>query len=133
MKTILLVRHAKSSWDNPSDTDAERPLNEKGKKNAPEMAARLVQRNIPIDAFLSSRAQRAMSTAAFFARAYGKKAGDIITVPELYLANTDAFTRTIFQAPAEASGIAPARQRADQQQNENNDENCAECHKTLLS
>jgi len=106
MKTILLVRHAKSSWDNPSDTDAERPLNERGKKNAPEMAARLVQRNIPIDAFLSSPAQRAMSTAAFFARAYGKKAGDIITVPELYLANTDAFTRTIFQAPAEASAIA---------------------------
>lgn len=106
MKTILLVRHAKSSWDNPSDTDAERPLNERGKRNAPEMAARLVQKKIRIDSFLSSPAKRAMSTAEIFAKAYGRKARDIITVPELYLANADAFMRTIAQAPAEASSIA---------------------------
>jgi phosphohistidine phosphatase len=106
MKTILLVRHAKSSWENFSVTDAERPLNERGKKNAPEMAARLLSKNIKIDSFLSSPAKRAFSTAKLFIEVYGRKSKEIILIPELYMANSAAFTKAIHNAPAAASSIA---------------------------
>ncbi len=46
LKTLLLIRHAKSSWDDPELTDYERPLNERGKKDAPAMAEKLYERGI---------------------------------------------------------------------------------------
>ena len=58
-KILLLVRHAKSSWDDASLSDFERPLNERGKKDAPEMAKKLNNKKIKIDAFVSSPAKRA--------------------------------------------------------------------------
>ncbi|MBA4168066.1 MAG: histidine phosphatase family protein [Chitinophagaceae bacterium] len=106
MKTLLLIRHAKSSWENFTVTDQERPLNERGKKNAPEMAARLLKRNILIDSFLSSPAKRALATAKLFAGVYDRKSREIIVVPELYLASSDAFTKTILHAPEDSSSIA---------------------------
>jgi phosphohistidine phosphatase len=106
MKTILLIRHAKSSWENFSVTDAERPLNERGKRNAPEMAGRLLKKGIPIDAFLSSPAKRALSTAGLFAGVYGKRPDEIIIVPALYLANNDAFMQTIITAPPASASVA---------------------------
>lgn len=106
MKTIILVRHAKSSWDNFSIKDEERPLNDRGKKNAPEMAKRLLKKKVPIDAFISSPAKRAKATAEFFAREYGFDKSKIILVPELYMANNEAFVRTIHNAPRKAGTIA---------------------------
>lgn len=102
----MLVRHAKSSWENFSVKDAERPLNERGKKNAPEMARRLLKNKIPIDAFISSPAKRAKTTAAYFAEAYGTDTKHIIIVPELYMANGEAFMQAIRNAPEEADSIA---------------------------
>jgi phosphohistidine phosphatase SixA len=43
MKTLIIVRHAKSSWANPDQTDFERPLNDRGNRDAPEMAKRLLE------------------------------------------------------------------------------------------
>ena len=63
MKTLLLIRHAKSSWDDPGLSDYERPLNERGKKDAPAMAEKLYERGIKIDAFVTSPARRARKTA----------------------------------------------------------------------
>lgn len=100
------MRHAKSSWENFSVTDEERPLNERGKKNAPEMAKRLIKRGIKIDAFLSSPAKRAKTTAEYFAEEYEVKKNKIILIPELYMANRDAFIKTIRNAPEEAKTIA---------------------------
>lgn len=51
MKTLIVIRHAKSSWSNLGQDDAERPLNERGKKDAPEMAKRLKERGLKIDLF----------------------------------------------------------------------------------
>ena len=62
MKTLYIIRHAKSSWGDFSLPDFERPLNERGKKDAPEMAKRLLDKKINIDAFVSSPAKRAKST-----------------------------------------------------------------------
>ena len=46
MKTLLLVRHAKSSWEEPGTQDIDRPLNERGKQDAPEMAKRIKDKKI---------------------------------------------------------------------------------------
>jgi len=67
MKTLLLVRHAKSSWEEPGVQDIDRPLNERGKQDAPEMAKRLKDKKIDIDLFVSSPEKRARRTAKFFA------------------------------------------------------------------
>ena len=45
-KRLLLIRHAKSDWGNPSTKDFDRPLNKRGAANAPEMAQRMVKQNI---------------------------------------------------------------------------------------
>lgn len=106
MKTLLLVRHAKSSWENFTVSDEDRPLNDRGKKNAPEMAKRLRKRKIEIDQILTSPAKRALTTALYFAEEYGIKKNKLIIVPELYMARTDAFVSTIRNASEEAQHIA---------------------------
>ena len=106
MKTILLIRHAKSSWDNFSINDAERSLNERGKKNATQMAKRLLKKKIAINAFLTSPATRALTTAQLFAREYGYSPENIIVIPELYMAGHAAFIAAISSAPEEAGTIA---------------------------
>ena len=77
MKTLILVRHAKSDWGTPSLGDFDRPLNDRGKRDAPVMAQRLLDKKIKIDAFISSPAKRAKKTATVFAEAYDKKKDDI--------------------------------------------------------
>ena len=101
MKHLLIIRHAKSSWDIATQKDFDRPLNERGLKDAPAMAKRLLERKIPIDAFFSSTAKRAMTTASFFYERY-KKAGyktlGVTGIPELYLASPKVFERVICNA-----------------------------------
>ena len=95
MKTLLLVRHAKSSWDDPEMKDFDRPLNDRGKKDAPEMAQRLKDKGLKIDLFVSSPAKRAKKTAKIFAEVYDVKKDDIQLVEELYHASPSAFTKAI--------------------------------------
>ncbi|GAA2034854.1 phosphohistidine phosphatase SixA [Agromyces tropicus] len=63
MKTLVLVRHAKSAWGDPTLSDHDRPLNDRGRRDAPEMARRLRERGIVPDAIRASTALRARSTA----------------------------------------------------------------------
>jgi len=90
MKTVYLVRHAKSDWSG-SVEDVDRPLNERGKRDAPMMAIRLLDRKAKVDRFVSSPAKRAFSTAWAFASAYDRKKTDIIQEPDLYLPAPDMF------------------------------------------
>ena len=106
MKTVLLVRHAKSSWDNISLSDFERPLNDRGKKNAPEMAERMLKKDIAINAFLSSPAKRAKRTAEVFAKSYKQDKEKVILVPGLYEAQQEDFLKAIEEAPRDAANIA---------------------------
>ncbi len=69
MKTLILVRHAKSSWDEPHLADYERKLNNRGLRDAPFMGEKLKERNVMPDLILSSPAVRAYRTACFFAEA----------------------------------------------------------------
>jgi phosphohistidine phosphatase len=63
MKTLYLIRHAKSSWDNPKLNDFDRPLNERGKNDAPVMGKWLKKNNEIPDYVISSPANRAKKTA----------------------------------------------------------------------
>jgi len=67
MKTLYLVRHAKSSWTDSSLADHERPLNKRGQRDAPAMGQRLAGRKIKIDTIWSSTALRAVQTAELLA------------------------------------------------------------------
>ena len=95
MKTLILVRHAKSSWDSPGLSDFDRPLNERGKADAPEMAGRLKEKKINVDLFVSSPAKRAKKTAKYFAEVFDVKKEEILLVDDLYLATQQAFISTI--------------------------------------
>ena len=94
MKSILLIRHAKSSWDFDVE-DFDRPLNNRGSADAAEMAKRLIEKNIKIDAFISSPAKRALSTAGYFAKAYNEKDKNIITTSALYEPAPEVFYNEI--------------------------------------
>jgi phosphohistidine phosphatase len=86
LKSLLLIRHAKSDWNSPAQSDFERPLNERGKKDAPVMAHRLLAKKITIDAFVSSPAKRARKTATIFAKELDRNKHEILFKEELYAA-----------------------------------------------
>jgi phosphohistidine phosphatase len=106
MKRVLIVRHAKSSWDDISVPDFDRPLNDRGKHDAPMMAKRLAGQKVDIDAFISSPAKRAKKTASLFAKEFGQHKHDLILVDALYHAGVEEFYQAIEQAPNKAKTIA---------------------------
>ena len=95
MKKLLLVRHAKSSWDDPSISDFDRPLNDRGKKDAPEMAKRLSEKKIKIDALVSSPAKRAKQTCKHFAKELDFKKKNVVLEPRLYEATEGNFYEVV--------------------------------------
>jgi phosphohistidine phosphatase len=68
MKTLFLVRHAKSSRDDPTLADRDRPLDDRGERDAPKMGERLARRDIKPELILSSPARRALTTAQIMAK-----------------------------------------------------------------
>ncbi len=83
MKSVLLHRHAKSSWKHPDLNDQDRPLNKRGKRDAPIMGRLLKRKDLVPDIIISSTAIRARSTAEAVAKASGYK-GEIILNKSLY-------------------------------------------------
>ena len=84
MKKLFVVRHAKSSWDFPDLDDFSRPLNKRGKKNAPEMGKRMAKQGIKPDAIISSSAKRALSTARRIATELGFPRNRIVKEDQFY-------------------------------------------------
>ncbi|SDS04270.1 SixA phosphatase family protein [Microterricola viridarii] len=78
MKTLILVRHAKSSWDEPSLVDEARPLNKRGRHDAPEMGRRLLARGVVPETILASPAVRARTTAELIALEIGAEDAVVI-------------------------------------------------------
>lgn len=99
MKQLLLIRHAKSSWSDPGQKDFDRPLNERGRKDAPIMAHKLIEKQFIPDGLISSTAVRALETAQYFAENLGYKKKDIIQVPQLYHAPPPVFKEVINALP----------------------------------
>lgn len=84
MKKIILIRHAKSAWDNPWLNDHDRPLAERGEKAAPLMGQKLVKKNIYPDLILSSTALRAKETAILISKEVGYPINKIELIEQLY-------------------------------------------------
>ncbi|MFM7783685.1 MAG: SixA phosphatase family protein, partial [Gammaproteobacteria bacterium] len=99
MKRLILCRHAKSSWANPGQEDIDRPLNERGKRNAPEMARRLRERGEVPALIVSSPARRALATARLMAEELGIARDAIVIEDTLYEASVDAWRRVIAALP----------------------------------
>lgn len=90
MKTLYLLRHAKSSWDDPSISDFERPLNIRGKSDAPLMGKEMVKRKWIPDFMLTSSAKRASSTA--------KKIADELDFPRKEIEESDTLYEAHYSA-----------------------------------
>jgi phosphohistidine phosphatase len=95
MKTLFLVRHAKSSWNEPSLPDKDRPLSKRGKRDAPKMGERLARHDVKPDLILSSPARRALTTAKIIARKLDYKPKDIVVDDGLYAVEADDLLRVI--------------------------------------
>jgi len=93
MKILYLLRHAKSSWDDPELKDFERPLASRGIDDVPVMAARFQGRGGQLACIICSPANRAKSTARLFAKNIEFDVDDIISNPELYFAGTPMFLK----------------------------------------
>ncbi len=96
MKTLLVFRHAKSSWKDDALDDHDRPLNKRGKKTAPLMGQLIANAGVVPGLILSSTAKRAQSTAKRAAKTMGY-AGQIIYEGKLYMAGPEDYLSTIRQ------------------------------------
>lgn len=88
MKTLLVQRHAKSSWKHPELSDHDRPLNKRGKRDAPRMGRLVAAQGLRPDVVVSSTARRARRTAEEVARHAGCE-GAVQLDRRLYLASPD--------------------------------------------
>ena len=105
MKTLLILRHAKSAWDQPGLRDHDRPLNPRGRRDAPRMGRLLVERDLVPERIVSSTAVRARTTAALAASEFGgEREVEIETTGDLYHASPDAYIEVV-----EAMGGAEER------------------------
>ena len=95
MKTLYLVRHARSSRDDPGVADRDRPLEDRGKRDARRMGKRLARRHVEPDLILSSPALRALRTAQIMAKELGYKRKDIVVDDRLYARRADVLLNVI--------------------------------------
>lgn len=105
-KQLILVRHGKSDWAVNGMADFDRPLNHRGHKNAPEMAERLLKRQLIPTQMVSSPAKRAISTAQHFAESWNKKKAEINQQEGIYEANPATLLRIINQLDNHHNRIA---------------------------
>jgi len=98
LKTLLLLRHAKSSWADAGLDDHERPLNQRGRRDAPRMGDLVRQLRLLPDVIISSDAVRARLTAEEVAET-ARYAGKILLDPRLYLASPDSIVGVLQTVP----------------------------------
>ena len=94
-KELILIRHAKSSWADPSLDDRDRPLNKRGKRDAPFMGKRLASHSCIPDKIISSPAKRTRKTARTIARQLSYPKKDIILLEDLYTSSVNTMYRVV--------------------------------------
>jgi len=99
MKTLLILRHAKSSWKNNELSDHDRPLNPRGQRDAPNVGKRLRNEDLIPDVILSSTAKRACQTAEAVAEESGC-VGELQLSGELYGGGPEAYLEAIRNLPS---------------------------------
>jgi phosphohistidine phosphatase len=104
MKTLFLLRHAKSSWKQPEKNDHDRPLNKRGKKEAPKVGKYLKANDLVPDLILSSTARRAHETAQAVAEESGFE-GNIDLYQDLYMSDTACYLDILQSLPDTADRV----------------------------
>jgi phosphohistidine phosphatase len=104
MKTLTLLRHAKSAWDDPVLRDFDRPLNKKGRKAARLVGREMRAQGLVFDAVLASPAIRVVETLADLAEGYGRPIEPRYD-PRLYLASAVTLLRIVREADEDAARL----------------------------
>jgi phosphohistidine phosphatase len=99
MKNLLICRHGKSSWDEITLPDHDRPLAPRGLANAKEMSERLLKNQIFPELIISSTAKRARDTALIFAEKLGFEEEKIIFNPDLYHSSPSTILKIVKENP----------------------------------
>ena len=99
MKELILIRHAKSSWENRALTDFDRPLNYRGQHDAPFMGEKLAASGFVPELIITSPAVRTLQTADLFAKALGYPPDKLIQEPTMYEANIQDLLAIIHKIP----------------------------------
>jgi phosphohistidine phosphatase len=103
MKTLLVLRHAKSSWNDTALDDHERPLNKRGRWDGPRMGELVREHRLTPDIIISSDAVRARRTAEAVAEA-ARFAGEIVLDPRLYSASPPGILAVLRTVPETNAG-----------------------------
>ena len=104
MKTLILMRHAKSSWKHPELKDHERGLNKRGKKEAPQMGTLLKDNELVPQRILTSTAERSRMTAQAVVEAM-HYTGDVSYLDALYMAEPEIYLELLSLMPDEVERI----------------------------
>ncbi|MHC2991476.1 phosphohistidine phosphatase [Pontibacter sp. HJ8] len=105
MKTLYILRHAKSSWKFEELSDHDRPLNKRGRTDAPLIGQELAANNVKPELILSSPAVRALTTATLVGRELGYDADDIVVDERIYGASADELLDITREVPAEIDSM----------------------------
>ncbi|EAU53763.1 SixA phosphatase family protein [Mariprofundus ferrooxydans] len=106
MKTLILIRHAKSDWGDLSAPDYDRTLNHRGLHDAPVMGRRLAEQTLVPDLFTASSAVRARMSAELMAEAMGYPEAQLHWRDELYLAEPSTMLDIIRKTPETVNSLA---------------------------
>src|SRR3982751_4395667 len=104
MKTLILMRHAKSAWDDPNQKAIDRPLSPRGQKAAPRMGEWLAEENFQPDVVLCSPAQRARETLDLV-KGHLPKGVTVEYVRALYMAAPRDMLNEVAKVPAAAGTV----------------------------
>lgn len=107
MLTLMLLRHAKSSWDDPAVPDVERPLAKRGKKAAPAVGAALARMGLRPDLVICSSAARAKETLALVLAELGSPTPQVVYDDAVYMAQPEALLARLCRIKADEIGGVP--------------------------
>lgn len=105
MKTILIMRHAKSSWSNPYLKDFDRPLNSRGKNDAPKMGIFLKEKQIIPGRICCSPAKRTRLTLKKILKEIGPDTGSVEFIDDLYFRGWEAYLDAVASTPSEIETV----------------------------
>ena len=103
---LWIIRHAKSSWAEPRQTDFERPLNKRGNADGPRMARWLAYQADPATWIWSSDAARALATAEFVARGFAEANPQVVADHRLYHPSLESVCEVLRETPSDHSSVA---------------------------
>lgn len=103
---LWLIRHAKSAWNEPGLADFDRPLNARGERDGPVMAAWLSAQSDPATWIWTSTAVRARATAAFVQTGFQVSEDALVAVDDLYHASPEQILDVVRQTPSEVKNVA---------------------------